>query len=305
MILIITHKLDFTADFVINKLNQNKIAYKRLNCEDIFNSEFNLKFDTGFSYSLLGESNYKSVWFRRTMLPDLKNLGDGDKKYILDELESFFENLFSSLSANWLSSPFYVYRAENKILQLKIAKEIGFKIPPTLVTNSKRELVQFFDKCNGEMILKPISQTRIQYHNTSAFIFTSPVSESYIKNIGDYDLTPCIFQKNITKDYEIRVTVVENKVFAAAVYSQQESETKNDWRKKKLDFHQIELPSDIEKMCVEMVKKLNLKFGAIDIIKTPDDEYYFLEINPNGQWAWIEMQTKQDISGAIIEFLTR
>lgn len=304
MILIITHKEDYTADFVINKLNQQNIAYKRLNCEDIFNSDYSVEINSKFNYSILGESNYHSVWFRRTKLPSIDGLSKAEKMYILHETECFFKNLFATLSAKWLSSPISVYTAENKLLQLKKAKEIGFKIPPTLITNSKDQLKEFFTQNKENIILKPISQTRIQYQDDVAFVFTSPISSEIIEKLGDFDLTPCIYQENIAKDYEIRVTVVGDTIFSAAVFSQQDRETIHDWRKKKLKFHSIELPNDIKEKCFLLVKSLNLEFGAIDLIKTPEGEYFFLEINPNGQWAWIEIETGLEISNSIIEFLT-
>jgi glutathione synthase/RimK-type ligase-like ATP-grasp enzyme len=303
MILIITHKTDFTADFVINKLNKRQIKYKRFNCEDLFNSDYTIKINSDYSYSILGETNFHSVWFRRTKLPMVNSISKGEQLYLLQEADMFFKNLFSSLSANWLSIPNAVYEAENKLLQLKIAIQIGFLIPPTLITNSKEELREFYNEHNKNIIIKPLSQTRIKYNEGSAFIFTNPMPEYYINQLEEYDLTPCIYQKNILKDYEIRVTVVDEFVFASAVYSQQNERTMNDWRKEKLTFHQIDLPENISQMCLSIVKSLNLKFGAIDLIKTPSNDYIFLEINPNGQWAWIENQTGQKISDAIIKTL--
>lgn len=305
MILIITHKTDFTADFVINKLNQRNISYKRFNCEDIFLSSFTVKFNSKFQYSILNEVNYKSVWFRRTKLPEIKNLSGEERLYILNETDSFLKNLYSSLPAKWLSQPDSVYKAENKFLQLKTAQQIGFLIPETIITNSKSELKEFFNQNNENIIIKPISQTRIQYNESAAFIFTNPVTKKVIEEIEKYDLTPCIFQQNISKEYEVRATVVRDEVFAAAVYSQEDNETKTDWRKKKLKFVETTLPNEIKQLCVQLLKKLNLEFGAIDLIKTPEGKYVFLEINPNGQWAWIENQTGQKISEAIINFLAQ
>lgn len=303
MILIITHKTDFTADFVVNKINQREIAYRRLNCEDLLSSEFSIKFADGFRYSILGESNYKSVWFRRTKLPEIKGLSKEETVYTLSELDGFFKNLFSILPAKWLSSPAAVYKAENKLLQLKTAQQLGFVIPKTLVTNSKEELKEFYKANNRDIIIKPISQTRISNQENSAFIFTNPVSQNMMEQIEQFDLTPCIFQRNIPKEYEIRATVVGEKVFAAAVYSQSDDDTKNDWRRKRLKFVETQIPPEIQNLCMRLLKELNLGFGAIDLIKTPSGEYVFLEINPNGQWAWIESQTGQKISDAIIEYL--
>lgn len=304
MILIITHKTDFTADFVINKLNQRNISYRRLNCEDLFQSAFAIKFNGKLEYSILNEYDYTSVWFRRTKLPEIENLSGEELLYVLNETDSFFKNLFSLLPAKWLSQPSAVYNAENKLFQLKTAQQIGFKIPKTIITNSKDELRKFYKENNENIIIKPISQTRIQYKESAEFIFTNPVPKNLIDEIEKYDLTPCIFQQNIPKEYEVRTTVVAKDVFSAAVYSQEDSATKTDWRKKKLKFVETKLPNEVEQLCVQLLKKLNLEFGAIDLIKTPEGEYVFLEINPNGQWAWIENQTGQKISESIINFLT-
>ncbi len=304
MLLIITHKTDFTADFVINKLNTRKIKYKRLNCEDILKYDCSVRVSNSLKYSILNESTFNSVWFRRTQLPNVNNLPIHERAYILNETDSLIKNLFTLLETNWISEPFSVYKAENKLMQLKIAREIGFEIPETLITNSKAEVVDFFLKNNKQIIIKPLSQTKIENADSPKFIFTNRVTENQINNLEKFDLTPCIFQKEIQKDYEIRVTVVGDKVFSAAVDSQSETETKIDWRKKKLIFKKIELPKSIEALCIAIVKRLNLSFGAIDLIKQKNGNYVFLEINPNGQWAWIETQTGLNISDAIIKKLT-
>jgi glutathione synthase/RimK-type ligase-like ATP-grasp enzyme len=304
MILIITHKSDFTADFVVNELNERKINYRRFNCEDILKSDLSISFSPLFKYNLFGIDNYKAVWFRRTKLPEVEGLSKNEQIYILNEIQSLMNNLFSILSAKWLSSPESIYAAENKLLQLKTAQRLGFNIPETLITTNKDALKEFFEKNNGDIILKPISQTRIPSDDDAAFIFTSRVSRTNIERLETLDLTPCIFQKNIAKDYEIRVTVVGEKVFAAAVDSQSDEETKDDWRRKPLEFRNIKLPTNISDLCVRLLKELNLGFGAIDLIKTPDNEYIFLEINPSGQWVWVENQTGHKISEAIIEYLT-
>ncbi|MNE53265.1 Ribosomal protein S6--L-glutamate ligase [compost metagenome] len=118
-------------------------------------------------------------------------------------------------------------------------------------------------------------------------------------------MTPCIYQELIEKEFEVRVTVVGEKVFSASIDSQSDNDTKIDWRKKKLVFTKVELPFEIEYLCIEIVKKLNLLFGAIDLIKDKNGNYIFLEINPNGQWAWIETQTGIEISDAIINELRK
>lgn len=304
MILIVSHKTDFTADFVVNKLNQRGIKYKRLNCEDILASEVNFCANKNFIYQILGENKFDSVWFRRVKLPDICGLTDEDRHYILGEIESFVQNTLSVLEVRWLSFPWSIYRAENKLLQLKTAREVGFSIPSTLVTSSKTNLRSFIKEKGNNIVLKPIRKSRIEYKENEALIFTNELSEVLIDRLDEFDLTPCIYQENVSKEFEVRATVVADKVFAAATYSQEEDETRVDWRRKERKFFSIEIPVEVETLCVELLKRLDLNFGAIDLIKKPDGSYIFLEINPNGQWVWIETQTGLQISEAIIRFLS-
>lgn len=304
MILIITHKLDFTADFVVNKLNQRNLNYKRFNCEDILGLDCSISLDKSLRFSILGEEGYSSIWFRRTKLPEIKGMSLQDKRYVLNETDSLMSNLYSILDARWLSHPFAIQKAENKLLQLKIAKGIGFDIPPTLITNSKTELSDFYREHGGTIIVKPMAQTRVNDTEAPRFVFTNLLTQKHIDNLDMFSLTPSIYQREIKKDYEVRVTVVGRKVFAAKVDSQANSKTRIDWRREKLEFLPIELPKQICDYCIQLVESLDLKFGAIDLIKERNGAYVFLEINPNGQWAWIETQTGLKISDAIINELS-
>ena len=117
---------------------------------------------------------------------------------------------------------------------------------------------------------------------------------------------PCVFQEYIPKDIEIRATVVGEQVFAAEIHSQTSQRTKHDWRRYDLEntLHKPhELPIEVRGACVGITRHYGLEFGAIDLILTPEKKYVFLEINPNGQWAWIEVLTGLPISDAIAQSL--
>lgn len=305
MILIITHKGDFTADFVIDKLNKQSIKYYRLNCEDIVKENYLFSKKNNFSFQLNNLSYFHSVWFRRTKLPDLQMKNEAEKLYFLSEYDSLLNNLFLQLNTKkWLSNPSFVYQAENKIFQLQIAQKIGFKIPDTIVTNQYSVLKEFLAKHNNNIIVKPLSQGRIRNGNELKLIYTNKITKDIINDLDSYSLTPSIYQEYIEKDYELRITVVNKKVFAARVDSQKYPGTRTDWRKEKIPFEKYLLPIGLEKKCVELVGKLNLAFGAIDLIRNSRGDYIFLEINPNGQWAWLEMEVGLDISHEIISFLS-
>jgi glutathione synthase/RimK-type ligase-like ATP-grasp enzyme len=304
MILIITHKEDFTADFVIEKLNEQNISYFRLNCEDLNENNYMFDDSNNFNFSINGISEFSSVWFRRTKLPNIETTDQSQKIFLLADYESLFDNLFNLINTKkWLSQPNHIYKAENKLYQLQKAKQIGFNIPNTIVTNCYKKLSSFIHDNDKNVIIKPIRQGRIQLLDGVRTIFTNQVTQAVLENLTHYDLTPCIVQNNVSKDYEIRITIVGDKVFSAKINSQENENTQTDWRKEKTPFSEYKLPIDIHDKCIILLKELNISFGAIDMIKDKNGKYIFLEINPNGQWAWIEMETGLKISEAIIDYL--
>lgn len=305
MILIITHKEDYTADFVINKLNEKRIQYFRFNTEDLIsNNLVDIFIDNSrLQLNLRNINSIRSVWFRRVKIPNFENLSHSIKKYISDELRVYFNNLWELLDVKWLSIPKNIYRAENKFLQLNEARKIGLDIPSTLISFDPIKIKKFFFDNNSNVIVKPIFNNEFKQGNVSKHIFTNKLGKDKLEKITEYVPLPSIFQKYIEKEIEIRITVVDNNVFSAYVDSQSSIEASIDWRKKRNKFYKFILPEDIKVKCIQLVKNLNLSFGAIDMIKSKDGKYVFLEINPNGQWGWIEMDTELPISNSIIQFL--
>ncbi|MBC6367580.1 MULTISPECIES: MvdC/MvdD family ATP grasp protein [unclassified Algoriphagus] len=305
MILIITHKEDYTADFLIEKLNRKKIEYYRLNCEDIFSTLYSINPLSSNPLNIVGNSKFDSVWFRRFKLPAFDEINSQERLYLLKDFETLFSNIFEILSPKvWISKPEKIYRAENKLLQLTEARNTGFHIPETLVTNNHLEFLNFYNNHEKKLIIKPIRQGRIEMTDGFKNIFTNIIQPEIIENIHDFDLTPCIFQKQIKKQYELRITVVKNKLFTVKIDSQSNQNTSIDWRKEKVPLIPFTLPTEIGLKCIELVEKLGLSFGAIDMIYDIDGRYVFLEVNPNGQWAWIELETGLPISDAIISLLS-
>jgi glutathione synthase/RimK-type ligase-like ATP-grasp enzyme len=304
MILIITHKDDYTADYVINKLNKSGIPYFRFNCEDYLDYNISVSFDPHPGVTINGFSDFSSVWYRRTKLPDINAANQSEYLFLLGEIDTFLTNLFGIVKGKWLSNPSNVHIAENKMLQLTLANEIGFDIPATLITSDKGKLASFIGN-NKKTIIKPLGRGRIDYPDSSSrLIFTNVVSDETISSIDQLILTPAIFQELLDKEYEIRTTIVGKEIFSAIIDSQANEESKIDWRRSTLKFEKYELPPNINEMCFELINKLGISFGALDFVKTKSEKYVFLEINPNGQWVWIEKDTGHSISKAIINFLS-
>lgn len=312
-VLIITNTKDITCDYIISKLKQNKTEFYRLNTNLIGKSvylNFNIVNDNYTIYdsklnTTLDVKSFSAVYYRRPELPPSdESLTNDEKIYINNEIIYTLEGLYNVLeNARWISPLSAIRKAENKIFQLRLAQKIGFTIPQSIISNTSEEINKFKSYWR-ECIIKPVKSGLIHYPTGEKVFFTSLYTE---ENITDSMLAAPIFlQTLIHKEVDLRVTVVGKKVFAAAIHSQENGDSAVDWRKgESIPRHtQFKLPSNIAKKCVELVSRLNLKFGAIDLVKDIKGNYIFLEINPNGQWAWIENQIGYNISGEIVNLLT-
>jgi glutathione synthase/RimK-type ligase-like ATP-grasp enzyme len=306
MILIITHKDDLTVDFVVKELNERQIKYYRLNCEDILvKNNIIVSINEKVQATINGISDFDSIWFRRTKYPDLSEFDYEIRKYCYVEIDFFLTNLWLTVNTKrWMSRPTKVYLAENKLLQLGRAKELGFNVPETIVTGNNSAIRDFFYAMKGNLIIKPLFQNRVFKDGSEKLIFTNQLSVSDLSKIEKRLPLPSVYQRYIDKVEEYRITVVDNNTFCASVDSQSDRETTVDWRRKKLKFTPAEVSSQIKTKCIELVHDFGLSFGAIDLVKDKNDEFFFLELNPNGQWAWIEVDTGLKITDSIIDYLT-
>ena len=313
-ILLITNKADITTDFIVKSLTAKKLSFYRLNTEEIGESvAVNLDFDSkkyiitdrgkNISFDLL---SFTSVYFRRPEVNEnFNDLTTGERNFIRSELLFLLEGLYKILKdAFWINTVEAIRGAENKIYQLVLAKEIGFKLPKSIITNVKTEAKAFYIKNKERCIIKPIKSGLVAGNDEEGVIFTNEVKLDG-QNIERINQCPVYVQNLVLKQGDIRATVVGNRLFTALIHSQEEVESQIDWRKSSLPLRhsQIALPQDIAEKCLQLTKKLNLNFGAIDFILDEDGNYIFLEINPNGQWAWIEKQLNYSISDEITTLL--
>ncbi len=189
-----------------------------------------------------------------------------------------------------------------------MAKSLGLKIPPTLVTNNPEKAKEFclnYKEVITKVIGPPVVEAKGGFYSFSTVV----VGEKDTANLDYVKFAPTLLQAYIPKKIEVRITVVGNRVFTCEIDSQVSEKSKVDWRLYDQDnpipHKQGKLPQEIEDRITKMVKFLGLSFGAIDMIVTPEDEYVFLEINPNGQWGWIEHLTGMSISKAVADFLVK
>ncbi len=301
LILIISNKEDLTADFLIAELERKGASYLRVNTEDFpQNTILDWHIDASFMKgSLRGDfgninlSDIDSVWYRRPKSPQHQpgSFSREAAHFMVRESNAALQGFWNSMDCFWVSNPEMIWRAESKPYQLKVASEIGFPIPPTLITNDPVKAEEFIDSHCNDVIYKTLRGGRVKTTTGRQIIFTSPLGDKIIKNLDSIRLAPCLLQKRYSKEADLRVTVIGQHVFAVKIESQLISHAKEDWRRvdvRDLRHSRYQLPNTLAEKCLNLVKALSLQFGAIDMILTPRGDYVFLEINPNGQWAWIE-----------------
>lgn len=227
------------------------------------------------------------------------------QQFAIQELHDTLLGSLSGISPSlWMNFPSAVYNADLKLLQLRTAQSVGFEVPETIVTNSSVELHRFWDKNKG-VITKAVKVGRVVSSGAKhTVLFTNRVTANHLEKATSHMNPPVLFQQEITKKQELRVVVVDEEVFACSVGDA--SENVVDWRKHKKATEMsksYQLPTDIMGMCKKMLKMLNLRFAVFDIIEDVDGKFYFLELNQQGGWGWMETKLGMPISETIVKHL--
>ena len=303
MLLFLDQEHDTHADWVEAECEQRNVSYFRF-CTERFPSEIQLsvKLNPGAlsGYIHLPNDNIPldsitGVWYRRPGAVTVdKELDPAYHRFARMESTETLNGLYRALwDRRWVNPFQNDIVAGHKINQLRLAAYIGFQTVPTIVTNSPEEALAFFHACNGNIVYKTLRQVVIAHHQDDIGfgVYTSRVTkEDLEQQLDTIHLVPCLFQQFIPKKYELRINIIGDRVWTTAIFSQENDDAKLDFRPHTYDcaHEPILLPPKLEQMCVKMVRRLGLRMSSIDMIVTSDDEYIFLELNPNGQWAWIE-----------------
>jgi len=316
VILVVSTKFDPHADIIIQQLHERQIPFARFNTEDFPpNSSLTVLLEgTQHSEELtlpnnpqIKGSDITAVWYRRPAPFEFPSeFSPAAHVFAERETREAIRGLWELLDCLWVNHPERNRVAEIKLNQLKTAGCLGLEIPRTLVTNNPESVRKFFYACSGNIIIKCLGGSLATNGLDSTAIYTNIVKDDDLVEIENVRYTPVLLQEYVPKEVELRITAVGSKLFAAEIHSQTQPATRHDWRRDTLNLHHREhqLPHEIKKKCLALVEFFGLHFGAIDMILTPDGRYVFLEINPNGQWAWIEELTGLPISEAMIDLLT-
>jgi glutathione synthase/RimK-type ligase-like ATP-grasp enzyme len=201
-----------------------------------------------------------------------------------------------------LNHPHQIGYCEYKPVQLRAAVACGLRVPRTVLTNDP-DTARAFVADVGRAVYKPFGGSGVDDDDGFRQVFCTVIDLEQCGN-PNISRTMHLFQQWVPKDHEVRLTVVNGQFFAARIFAESEA-AQVDWRSDygSLTYQAVETPDVVQTRVSALLDKLGLRFGALDFVVAPDGEWWFLECNPNGQWAWIEDETGMPIAAAIADAL--
>jgi hypothetical protein len=301
MILILSNKWDLTVDFVIAELRSRGSHFLRINTEDLTSGQATIHLP---DLQILVSKNNKIydltdtvnvIWNRRPGRP-FDDISTNEKPspaiqhFVNDQWFSWLETLQLLSGVTWINHPQANDAMECKPRQLLLASQIGFQVPDTVISNDPDAVRLLANKHFNKLVAKALYSPLIEEPDKDFFVFTNEINISDINSDEDFRISPSIFQQSLRPKVDYRVTVIGETVLPVEVLNQSVEEYSDiDWRTKKtgLKFSACNLPLDIMEKCKNYVRDNGLIFGAIDLVRH-DDKFFFLEINPNGEWGWLQ-----------------
>lgn len=319
VVLLLTHSGDFfTVDRVAAALLRRGALPFRLNT-DLFPLEIRLSAkltSDGLEHFIkcgdtsLDADHVRAVWARKIWTPKMdERLGPEFHEMCIRESYSMLYGFLDYFhAARWVNDPQRSQEAENKLRQLRLAKDAGLTIPRTLATNDPEQARAFFKELDGKMVAKLLRPLSVSMGQAPIFVYTSDVREEDIAEAELLRHSPMVFQERIPKAIELRIAYVDGDCFAGAIDATGSLKGQTDWRLSGPDespWLAVEISNDIAVRLKALMNRLGLVYGAIDMIKTPDGEHVFLEVNPGGEWGMLERDLNYPISEALADALLK
>jgi len=309
--LIISSTIDYSTDLVCFRLLSDNKKFYRLNRDEFKEHEIEVDIDKKYMKIVTNREEYhadleclKGIYFRAPVFlrTQTKKELTLDEQLERNQWSAFLRNLIIFQNAQWINNPVDIYRAENKMYQLCLAEKCGLKIPKTSVANTISESIEK----ERDYVVKSLD-TALFYDlqkNKEMFTYSNVIKG---EELTQYDLTqaPVFIQEFLNPKVDCRVTYVGGKMFPVKIQINSKG-IYGDWRfyKEELDYIPFELPPNIKYSITKLMDMLQLNFGGIDLALV-NGEYYFIEVNPTGEWGWLEVKTHTPISVAIKKTLCR
>lgn len=266
---------------------------------------------TGFTLDGVASDDIGAVFYRRLSrvrsLALWEHLPEPVREFAAHEAESTLYGLCHVLEDRpWINPARSRERAANKAAGLMIARRVGMRVPATLMSNDPQAVLAFYDAHDGKIVYKAVDRKTLRRGQDHAdILYTNRVARHQIEQYGAaIQATPGIYQAEVPRQAELRITVVDDRIFCARIISGDPSEV--DWRltyERGLRSERAPLPAGLEEKILAFMQEAGLRYGAFDFIITPEGEAVFLEVNPQGAYLWLEHELGFPITQAIAEAL--
>lgn len=297
MLLILTNSLDGTADYLAEVLEQASLPQFRVNTDEVIDN-YKISYtpaqlmleSAGRSFS---PDDFSNVWYRRPEPLDAgQSYSTPESAYLIEEWSAALEGFLAHIpKIRWMNHPAFNTAASIKLEQLTIARRFGFSIPETLLTQDEAALCDFYKRNHGKILVKPLARGRVvrERLQEETVIFANRVPQDALADLDDLGSTPTLFQVEIDKRCDIRVTIVDDDMHAIelAVTGHEFCDIRRN-NMMNVSYSLSKLTSRIREQLRAMMRHYSLRFAAVDLVIDANNDWYFLEINPNGQWAWLD-----------------
>jgi hypothetical protein len=243
----------------------------------------------------------EAIWWRRPRpyRPDPR-VRPARRDFVYRECAGALEGLWLGLDARWVNHPAQDDAASRKPWQLTVAQRLGLDIPRTMVTNDPARARAFVrSRRLGRTVFKALSATPSDWRETRL------VRSQELARLHLVRYAPIVFQEYV-EGTDVRVTLVGKRTFAAAIHAE-ETDYPADFRVvfDRARVEPVALPPVVERRLQRLAGALGLSYAAFDLRRRPDGRYLFLEVNPSGQWLFVERRTGQPITEAVASLLAR
>jgi hypothetical protein len=237
------------------------------------------------------------IWWRRVQAnQELEEPVEDDKqrKLINNDCRGALNGILSScFNGTWVSDPEATDRACDKVYQLSIARDVGFRIPETLISQSFSEVAAFSERLEGRVIVKPVAGV------AGPLLFTQYLGDPTRLHPKSYEVCPAVYQEYIPGTQHIRLNCFGEQSYAASI------ETSDlDWRPNlNVPIKNWPVPQFLHEQVRAVLDRLGLAMGIIDLKQTPDGEFVWLEVNPQGQFLFLQPLTNVPLADIFADYL--
>ncbi len=300
-VLVLTEPGDTTADLVAGELDRRDVPVFRADTADFpLSLQVSAQFDGGWRGEICGRDgsvdlrDIRSVYVRRPtefVLP--ASMPDAEQRFATREARRGLGGLLLSLPCTWVNHPSRAADAEYKPFQLAIAAACGLSVPRTVVTNVPGDADEHRAFLGSEVVYKTLASAVVSDGQRPSVIYTTDVTQADLAD-RRVALTAHQFQQRIPKVRDVRATVVGRRVFAANILTGSATASgRLDWRRDypSLRYEPTRLPPEVETSLLALTGRLGLSFAVADFVVTEGDQHYFVDLNPGGQWGWIQEAT--------------